>query len=136
MERSFHREPKTKKSISYGNVIVIYHGINASSDKHTYSLYAHLSRRRVNAGDTVTRGDVIGKTGDTENVPEHLHFEVKESPDEITWYRSGNEVGKNSYGQHNVDPMKFLKKPFLKNLEPLTDGRIKDSPLDARIPLQ
>ena len=109
--RSFHREPATGGAKSYGNIIVIYHGININTAKHTYSLYAHLKKRSVKAGDTVSRREEIGLSGNTENVPKHLHWEVKESPEKIVWPTTGNEVGVD-YGEYKVNPKQFLEKPF------------------------
>ena len=131
--RSFHREPKTKRAISYGNVIVLYHGRNVHTWKHTYSLYAHLSERGIKAGDTVKRGEVIGKSGNTENVVKHLHFEVKESSKKIVWYTSGNEIGDYYYGQYKVDPKAFLRKLFSKKpeLDPFENQEIEREITDA-----
>jgi len=54
-----------------GNFIVIDHGAG-----HT-TLYAHASHRLVSEGDTVSRGDVIGRVGSTGwSTGPHLHFEV------------------------------------------------------------
>ena len=54
----------------YGNLIVILHGDD------TRTLYAHLERAYVFAGQSVTRGEVIGAVGRTglTRAP-HLHFE-------------------------------------------------------------
>ncbi len=58
-------------SSSYGNYIVISHG------NGTTTLYAHLSSRKVSAGDTVTQGDLIGLVGSTGvSTGPHLHFEI------------------------------------------------------------
>lgn len=55
----------------FGNVIWIDHRGN------TLSVYAHLSRIEVRAGDRVGGGQVIGASGSTGNVSApHLHFEV------------------------------------------------------------
>lgn len=62
----------------YGNVIVLRH-----SDK-LYSLYAHLSKMLVHAGQSVRVGQQLGNTGTTAasktnalaKVMEHLHFET------------------------------------------------------------
>lgn len=56
----------------YGNYIVISH------PNGTQTLYAHLSSLRVQSGDTVTQGQVIGAMGQTgEATGVHLHFEVR-----------------------------------------------------------
>lgn len=55
----------------YGNVVVIDHGLGLQS------LYAHLSSISVNAGDAVTKGDIIGNTGTTGLAGgDHLHYGV------------------------------------------------------------
>ncbi len=58
-------------NVGYGNYIVIDHGNGLQT------LYGHLSKRFVSAGDVVTRGAVIGNMGSTGNsTGPHLHFEV------------------------------------------------------------
>jgi murein DD-endopeptidase MepM/ murein hydrolase activator NlpD len=53
----------------YGNVVVIDHGFGLQS------LYSHLSEMRVQKGETVQRGQIIGKTGATGMAGgDHLHF--------------------------------------------------------------
>ena len=55
----------------YGYYVVLDHGNGVQS------LYAHLSRFFVNAGDSVRQGTVIGNVGSTGNsTGPHLHFEV------------------------------------------------------------
>ena len=57
------------------------------------SLYAHMSVRYVNVGDTVQKGQMIGRVGNTGNSRgAHLHFEVR------------------YYGEKQ-DPLKFVKNP-------------------------
>ncbi len=58
-------------STAYGNYVVINHGGGVST------LYAHMNRRAVSKGDTVSRGDVIGYVGSTGYATgPHLHFEI------------------------------------------------------------
>jgi peptidoglycan hydrolase CwlO-like protein len=61
-------------SSSYGNVVYISHSING----HIYTtVYAHMSRYIVSAGQTVTKGQQIGVMGSTgDSTGQHLHFEL------------------------------------------------------------
>jgi murein DD-endopeptidase MepM/ murein hydrolase activator NlpD len=53
----------------YGNCIIIDHGMGVTS------LYGHLSSFDVGVGDTVTRGQTIGRSGKTGMAGgDHLHF--------------------------------------------------------------
>jgi murein DD-endopeptidase MepM/ murein hydrolase activator NlpD len=55
----------------YGNTIIVNHGFNYKT------LYGHLSTMNVYPGQTVKRGQIIGKIGNTGNsVGPHLHYEV------------------------------------------------------------
>ncbi|MES2409695.1 MAG: M23 family metallopeptidase [Patescibacteria group bacterium] len=55
----------------YGNYIVIQH------NNGMQTIYAHLSQVDVSAGNTVSQGDPIGKSGNTGNsTGPHLHFEI------------------------------------------------------------
>ncbi len=56
----------------YGNRVVLDHGNGFTT------LYAHLSRIDVVAGQTVKRGDVVGLEGSTgRSTGPHLHFEIR-----------------------------------------------------------
>lgn len=58
--------------VGYGYYVVLDHGNGIQT------LYAHLSRFFVNAGDSVSQGTVIGHVGSTGNsTGPHLHFEVR-----------------------------------------------------------
>lgn len=59
---------------SYGNYVVVSHGSGNTT------LYAHMSSRKVEVGQYVNQGDVLGITGSTGNsTGPHLHFEVTEN---------------------------------------------------------
>jgi murein DD-endopeptidase MepM/ murein hydrolase activator NlpD len=67
-----------------GKVVYLDHGAGVSS------AYLHLSQQLVAAGDTVRRGQVIGRVGATGRVTgPHLHFIVR-------------------YGSVTVDPLSLL----------------------------
>ena len=55
-----------------GNCVVIDHGCNV------FSVYMHLSKRDLQEGDTVAKGQKLGEVGATGFVTgPHLHFEVR-----------------------------------------------------------
>jgi len=67
----------------YGNLIVINHGNGYET------FYAHLSGFNVVPGQIVTKGQVIGATGNTGNSSgPHIHFEIRLSSnrDDPCWY--------------------------------------------------
>lgn len=63
-------------SSGFGNWIMIQH------DNGKVSLYAHLNSRNVSVGQSVSKGQVIGKVGNTSakySINPHLHFELGNS---------------------------------------------------------
>ncbi|MDE6310437.1 MAG: M23 family metallopeptidase [Muribaculaceae bacterium] len=57
---------------AYGNMVEINHGYNYTTR------YAHLSEIDVRPGQTIHRGDLIGKVGNTgKSTGPHLHYEVR-----------------------------------------------------------
>ena len=55
----------------YGNAVIVDHGLGLQT------LYAHLSSLGVKVGDTVAKGQELGRTGTTGlAIGDHLHFEV------------------------------------------------------------
>jgi murein DD-endopeptidase MepM/ murein hydrolase activator NlpD len=66
----------------FGQFILILHTNvpdpeNPGEKTNLYSVYAHLSKRIVHAGDTVEKGEIIGETGMSgmATAP-HLHFQI------------------------------------------------------------
>lgn len=56
----------------YGKVVIVGHGEGLAT------LYAHMSKTNVGAGDNVKKGDVVGYEGTTGfSTGPHLHFEVR-----------------------------------------------------------
>ncbi|CAB1080813.1 Membrane proteins related to metalloendopeptidases [Olavius algarvensis Delta 1 endosymbiont] len=55
----------------YGGTVIIDHGFGL------FSMYSHLSFTAVDAGDRITRGDILGRTGSTGMAGgDHLHFSM------------------------------------------------------------
>lgn len=89
-----------KKYLSKGNHIIIQH------EDGTYGLYWHLmpDGALVNVGDSVSRGEIIGLSGNTGYTAfPHLHFEVTTQP---------------TPGQNQI-PTLFQTKKTIKYLRPL-----------------
>lgn len=78
----------------YGTAVVIDH------PNGYQTVYGHLSERSVNLGDFVTKGQKIGKSGNTGNTTgPHLHYEVRQgknnpvNPDVLNYFGAGSPVG-------------------------------------------
>jgi murein DD-endopeptidase MepM/ murein hydrolase activator NlpD len=55
----------------YGNTVILNHGLGL------FTLYGHLSSIDVNAGDSVAKRQILGKTGETGLAAgDHLHFGI------------------------------------------------------------
>lgn len=60
------------RQAAYGNLVVIDHGGGITTR------YGHLSRFDVNAGDRLTKGELLGFVGSTgRSTGPHLHYEVR-----------------------------------------------------------
>jgi murein DD-endopeptidase MepM/ murein hydrolase activator NlpD len=76
-------------SSGFGKHIVVKHPdvplLNGNETVTLYSAYAHLSEIAIENGQIVTRGEVIGKSGNsgTSTTP-HLHFQIDR--DEAPWH--------------------------------------------------
>jgi murein DD-endopeptidase MepM/ murein hydrolase activator NlpD len=83
----------------YGTALVIDH------PNGYQTVYGHLSERSVNLGDFVSKGQKIGKSGNTGNTTgPHLHYEVRQgknnpvNPDVLTYFGASSPVGTASSG--------------------------------------
>ena len=55
----------------YGNTVVVDHGVGL------FSMYSHLSQIAVRAGDRLSKGDIVGRTGNTGLAGgDHLHYSM------------------------------------------------------------
>ncbi|MGY6518281.1 MAG: peptidoglycan-binding protein [Lysobacteraceae bacterium] len=76
----------------YGNTVIIQHADGLQT------LYAHLDRLDVSAGQTVGQGEQVATLGRTGNVPAagdtHLHFEIRENANGIL---TGTPVNPRNY---------------------------------------
>ena len=101
-------------STASGNYIRIQHGTSGYQ-----SQYLHLSQVLVSLGDLISRGQLIGKSGNTagpgNSVSPHLHFEVKQGT-------GGNAISVDPYGWegNGADPYALAVNV---NLWTMTGGR-------------
>ncbi len=85
-------EPKSGLS-GYGITVLINHQYGYET------LYAHLSKRTVKAGQKVKRGDLIGYVGSTGvSAGSHLHYEV---------WKKGEKVNPVHYFYNDLSPKEF-----------------------------
>jgi len=86
----------------YGTAVMVEHPDGMQS------IYAHLSSRSVNAGDSVKAGQRIGKSGATGNVTgPHLHFELrkgKNNPIDSSGYANAKSLLGGQYISAVVSP--------------------------------
>jgi hypothetical protein len=72
-----------RKNTGFGKYVVIKHPNAPLADGGTdtlYSAYAHLSQVSAEVGEVVTRGDIIGYSGNTgTSTTPHLHFQIDRS---------------------------------------------------------
>lgn len=87
----------------YGNHIVIRHGFGYET------LYGHLSKYKVRAGQRIKRGDVIGFVGSTgRSEAPHLHYEV---------HKNGEVVNPLNFYYGNISAAEYAAISKLANQE-------------------
>jgi len=83
------------RNAGYGNTILVDHGYGYET------LYGHLSRINVKAGQSVNRGDVIGFVGSSgASTAPHLHYEVM---------KNGQKVNPQNYYFQDLNPLEYEK---------------------------
>ena len=69
----------------YGHMVIVDHG------ERYYTIYGHLSEILKKAGETVGRGEVLGRAGDSDSLAgAKLYFEIRKdgrSIDPVPWFR-------------------------------------------------
>jgi len=81
----------SSSAAGYGNYLIIYHGNGFAT------LYAHMDSKSVSTGQRVSKGQLIGYSGNTGGVAPHLHFEI----------RKATSVS-NFFGNNWLDPLDYL----------------------------
>lgn len=80
----------TENFENYGKTVIIDHGLGI------YSFYLHLNKFRVNSGEKVKKGEIIGLSGGTGYaIIPHLHFSIKiqgKSVDPLRFIETVNEM--------------------------------------------
>jgi murein DD-endopeptidase MepM/ murein hydrolase activator NlpD len=93
---------ETQSTGAQGIKVVIDHGYGYKT------VYAHLDKFTVKAGQKVTRGDVIGKVGNTGmSTAPHLHYEV---------HKNGKPMNPINYFFNELTPAEFARIRDLSNL--------------------
>lgn len=84
---------KVEYGSGYGNYVIINHGYGYQT------LYAHMHKMTVHAGQKVKRGELIGYVGNTGlSVGPHLHYEV---------HKNGDPVNPVHYYYNDLSPAEY-----------------------------
>lgn len=132
--RASYNERRTSSGGTYGSVVIIDHTPYAKdSERHLYTLYAHLHEVKVRAGRVVL-GQPIGTSGNTgtraffENRPggRHLHFEIMDNQAYIAWETNGPSLGIDGHTGRK-DPLTYFDCPM--EVKGTTDTSIGSGPV-------
>ncbi len=85
----------TRLDVGYGNHVIINHGYGYQT------LYGHMARIKVRAGQNVKRGEIIGWVGTTgKSTGPHCHYEVRVNGNEVNpVYFFFNDLNAEQYDQ-------------------------------------
>lgn len=109
-----------------GNYVVIQHD---DGSQRQWTRYLHLDSRKVNKGDEVKQGDVIGIRGNTgTSSGAHLHFQMSPIVSTV------KEYNRDWCALNGIDPKPYLyKSPKIEYyLDSETMGWLKDMPSDKK----
>jgi hypothetical protein len=112
------------QSGGYGNFIVVKH-------KDFYSAYGHLSKREVNKGDTVKKGQLIVLVGSTgQSTGPHLHFEIRKTENgsqiDPKPYLTGSELSSTILGKETDDEKPDDENDDKKTVDPVDPEEPED----------
>lgn len=115
----------------YGNLIIVKHN---DYGVIYYSVYAHLTKRGVNEGDEVKKGDIIGYSGGDQgkengagnSTGAHLHFEIRKEPDG-DWVDPVNYLGAISFVEDKEEVIKDVFDDIKNKVDEIDIEEIKKS---------
>ena len=90
------------------------------------SMYLHISAWNVSVGDTVSKGDYIGQSGESFTGFEHLHFEIRDAPPSDPF---------SSWQKESVHPLGMLPYPDsgADNIQLTLDSVDLTNPMNPRV---
>jgi pimeloyl-ACP methyl ester carboxylesterase len=107
VKRAIYSYPNKKyTSEGWGNVVILVHDVNGVKYQ---TIYAHLQDRRVlNQGDNVSKGQLIGYTGESgKSTGPHLHYQVEKEGASLEPELARDGVIRWNM-RYPVDPKKYL----------------------------
>lgn len=103
---------------SWGNLVILRHAYREKNGRVYFvdSLYAHLDKRSVSVGSTVSRGQVVGTIGTAGGLyVAHLHFEVRKNLAIGPWQSSHGKTYDNYHSpRHFIEGNRNLRKEYRK----------------------
>jgi peptidoglycan LD-endopeptidase LytH len=91
-----------------GNKVCVYHG------NGVFTYYLHMISRKVERGDRVEKGQVIGEVGNAGNArgtPHHLHFEIDPGVEGMcrpTWFVDYINAQPGLSQLRSIDPLPYI----------------------------
>jgi murein DD-endopeptidase MepM/ murein hydrolase activator NlpD len=99
---------------SWGNLVVLRHAYREKNGRVYFidSFYAHLAKRSVSVGSTVSRGQVVGTIGTAGGIyVAHLHFEIRKNLAIGPWQSSHAKTYANYHSpRHFIEANRNLRR--------------------------